>query len=184
MLLRGERERSCRKPSSVRPQADGWSSVWDGRHRPPRATYPRLPRRPGRCGSHLAAYLVLLRLGVTVPPLLPAARWALTPPFHPYPVRGGVFSVALTVASRRPGVTWQPTRWSSDFPRRQPRERTNAATIAHDPRWYVESSPSSGSEPCGRTRAVRPTAGDPAPSRWCRRCARIRVGVPLAAARG
>jgi hypothetical protein len=40
-----------------------------------------------RCGSHLAAYLALLRLGVTVPPLLPAARWALTPPFHPYPSR-------------------------------------------------------------------------------------------------
>ena len=38
-----------------------------------------------RCGPHLAAYLALLRLGVTVPPLLPAARWALTPPFHPYP---------------------------------------------------------------------------------------------------
>jgi hypothetical protein len=29
--------------------------------------------------------LALLRLGVTVPPLLPVARWALTPPFHPYP---------------------------------------------------------------------------------------------------
>src|SRR5829696_6557535 len=41
----------------------------------------------GRCGSHLAAYLALLRLGVTVPPLLPAVRWALTPPFHPYPRR-------------------------------------------------------------------------------------------------
>src|SRR5690606_15976312 len=40
--------------------------------------------RGGRCGSHLAAYLALLRLGVAVPPLLPAARWALTPPFHPY----------------------------------------------------------------------------------------------------
>jgi hypothetical protein len=31
---------------------------------------------------------------------------------------GGLFSVALSVASRRPGVTWQSTRWSSDFPRR------------------------------------------------------------------
>ena len=30
--------------------------------------------------------------------------------------RGGLFSVALSVASRRPGVTWQPTLWSSDFP--------------------------------------------------------------------
>jgi hypothetical protein len=62
--------------------------VWDGRRRPPRAAYPRLPRplaRTGdRCGSHLAAYLALLRLGVAVPLLLPGARWALTPPFHPY----------------------------------------------------------------------------------------------------
>jgi len=30
---------------------------------------------------------------------------------------GGLFSVALSVAFRRPGVTWQSTRWSSDFPR-------------------------------------------------------------------
>src|SRR5678815_2313013 len=42
--------------------------------------------RDGRCGPHLAAYLVLLRLGVTVPPRLRSGRWALTPPFHPYPV--------------------------------------------------------------------------------------------------
>ena len=41
--------------------------------------------RWGRCGPHLAAYLALLRLGVAVPSLLPATRWALTPPFHPYP---------------------------------------------------------------------------------------------------
>jgi len=39
--------------------------------------------RWGRCGTHLAAYLALLRLGVAVPSLLPAPRWALTPPFHP-----------------------------------------------------------------------------------------------------
>ena len=44
-----------------------------------------ISRPGGRCGSHLAAYLALLRLGVTEPPLLPAVRWALTPPFHPYP---------------------------------------------------------------------------------------------------
>src|SRR5574338_288923 len=42
--------------------------------------------RAGRCGPHLAAYLVLLRLGVTVPPCLRSGRWALTPPFHPYHV--------------------------------------------------------------------------------------------------
>ena len=37
-----------------------------------------------RDGSSLAAYLALLRLGFTEPPSLPKARWALTPPFHPY----------------------------------------------------------------------------------------------------
>ena len=34
------------------------------------------PRRP---------YSVLLPVGFAVPPPLPEARWALTPPFHPYP---------------------------------------------------------------------------------------------------
>ena len=89
---------------------------------PSPATSSSLPAA-WRCGSHLAAYLALLRLGVTLPPLLPVVRWALTPPFHPYPDigrtlnPGGFFSVALSVALRRPGVTWQPTLWSSDFPR-------------------------------------------------------------------
>lgn len=30
-------------------------------------------------------YLALLPVGLAVPELLPAPRWALTPPFHPYP---------------------------------------------------------------------------------------------------
>src|SRR5216117_1356901 len=36
----------------------------------------------------------------------------------PLNLQGGLFSVALSVALRRPGVTWQSARWSSDFPRR------------------------------------------------------------------
>lgn len=28
-----------------------------------------------------------------MPPVLPRERWALTPPFHPYLLRGGFFSV-------------------------------------------------------------------------------------------
>ena len=33
------------------------------------------------------------------------ARWALTPPFHPYPARGGMFSVALSFPGRIvPGI--------------------------------------------------------------------------------
>jgi hypothetical protein len=31
-------------------------------------------------------------------------------------VRGGIFSVALSVDSRPPGVTWHVTLWSPDFP--------------------------------------------------------------------
>ena len=29
---------------------------------------------------------------------------------------GGMFSVALSMGSRPPGVTWRPARWSPDFP--------------------------------------------------------------------
>ena len=59
-----------------------------------------------------APYLVLLQAGFTVPETLPPPRWALTPPFHPYPqplkVAGGLLSVALSLGSRRAGVTRRP----------------------------------------------------------------------------
>jgi hypothetical protein len=61
--------------------------------------------------------------------LLPAARCALTAPFHPYRplfqsantwsgkrVLGGLLSVALSVGSHPPGVTWRSALWSPDFP--------------------------------------------------------------------
>ncbi len=52
--------------------------------------------------------------------LLPAARCALTAPFHPYRQRkrclGGLLSVALSVGSHPPGVTWRSALWSPDFP--------------------------------------------------------------------
>ncbi len=50
--------------------------------------------------------------------LLPAARCALTAPFHPCQPDGfgGLFSVALSVGSRPPGVTWRFDPRSPDFP--------------------------------------------------------------------
>ncbi len=49
--------------------------------------------------------------------MLPSARCALTAPFHPYQhAAGGLFSVALSVGSRPPGVTWHFALWSPDFP--------------------------------------------------------------------
>ena len=45
-------------------------------------------------------------------------RGALLP--HPFtltiPKNGGLLSAALSVGSRRPGVTWHPALWSPDFP--------------------------------------------------------------------
>ena len=42
-------------------------------------------------------YLVLLRVGFAMQRSLLNARCALTAPFHPYLLRGGIFSVALSV---------------------------------------------------------------------------------------
>ena len=62
------------------------------------------------------------RWGLPCHKLLPVARCALTAPFHPYlpslmiVEAGGIFSVALSVGSRPPGITWHPALWSPDFP--------------------------------------------------------------------
>ncbi len=65
-------------------------------------------RRAVRSGFRRALpYLVLLRAGFCLPPVLPPARCALTAPFHPYPPsrsmhqassarEGGIFSVPLS----------------------------------------------------------------------------------------
>jgi len=80
------------KPGSVwphRPEAarrDGhssWTDVAIGLVRPTRTAGRKRPEGCPSCRS----YSVLLPVGFTVPLLLPEARWALTPPFHPYPVR-------------------------------------------------------------------------------------------------
>ena len=39
------------------------------------------------------------------------------PTRHPKVSAGGIFSVALSVDSRRPDVIWHPALWSPDFPR-------------------------------------------------------------------
>ena len=59
--------------------------------------------------------------GLPSHPGLPGCWWSLTPPFHPCRLVkntnvGGLFSVALSVGSRRLGVTQHPALWSPDFP--------------------------------------------------------------------
>ena len=63
----------------------------------------RLANRAGSqhcdaCASqYFRPYLVLLRVGFAMQRSLLNARCALTAPFHPYLLRGGIFSVALSV---------------------------------------------------------------------------------------
>ena len=81
-------------------------------------------RLPSSLRWALLPYLALLQVGFAMPSLLPSPRCALTAPFHPYrPSRacacedlGGLLSVALSVGSRPPGVTWHLIRRSPDFP--------------------------------------------------------------------
>ena len=96
------------------------------------------PAFAGREAGHLAvSYLALHPMGFSVPRRLRSGRWALTPPFHPYPFEisnfnlksqsGGLFSVALSVtgdlglpvparAPARVGVARHRALGCSDFP--------------------------------------------------------------------
>src|SRR5216117_3599969 len=93
------------------PLGRGWPFIWDVRYRTPRATDPSggAEGPPGGAGMPDVAcrsYLVLLPVGFALPLTLPAARCALTAPFHPCRPDpgegdglGGVFSVALSLGS-------------------------------------------------------------------------------------
>ncbi len=77
---------------------------------------------PGNHVGHtLFPYLVLLRVGFTMPSnvttdAVRSYRTISTLPFSPKRTLGGIFSAALSVGSRPPGVTWHPALWSPDFP--------------------------------------------------------------------
>ena len=113
------------KPGSVGSlSTSGRSFLSERSHLRPLAAYPQ---RLDRGGRPLAAYLALLRLGFTLPHLLPDARWALTRTFSPLPVptetaghRRCVFCGTFRRAARyarttRPGVTWQPVHGARTF---------------------------------------------------------------------
>jgi len=110
-----------RKPSSVARLGRPWRAG-DHSSRTRIAACLQQPTRRHWAG-HPPPYAALLQVGFALPPPLPEARWALTPPFHPcraaavYPPRfGGLFSVALSSRSPSPGITRHPAHRSSDFP--------------------------------------------------------------------
>ena len=71
------------------PEDGGGSFIWDRHRCRPRAAYPGLVRS----GRLLVLYSALLRVGFAMRPLLPAARCALTAPFHPCLCPGGPSAV-------------------------------------------------------------------------------------------
>src|ERR1700739_3886295 len=104
-------KKTCKPNSVVCGHSSRRRVAADAHQRPTRRFRPLL-KPPGRIGpmrskslalgSCFPPYLVLLRVGFTLPPALPPERCALTAPFHPY-LRllrdaGGIFSVALAVS--------------------------------------------------------------------------------------
>ena len=110
--------RPC-KPGSV-PGADSGSLsfIYDGSHLPPQATYPPTSDEPSLiAGIHgLATHGTYGRMTLLPP------RWALTPPFHPYPpfgagdLRHRTDPVVSRILRRRAGILCYaptPSRLSS-----------------------------------------------------------------------
>jgi hypothetical protein len=82
------RRQTVCKPGSVPPESgDGHSSgtfVTERLARPTRAAARKArPAAPASADAACRSYLVLLPVGFALPPPLPAARCALTAPFHP-----------------------------------------------------------------------------------------------------
>lgn len=154
----GKVERACR-PDSVRPERRDGHSSWPAvacRLQPSTRTLGWAP-----CAAEAAsrAYMMLLRMGFGLPRLSPAARWALTPPFHPYPMGrgppGGTFSVPLSVAfggevGRCPtfaalwrlAVSQHPAQWSPDLPPGCPGDRPTRS--GHDCTTFGGTAPRAG----------------------------------------
>ena len=90
------------------------------RRRMPQATYPEVTRT----ACHSLANTSLFGLAPSgVYPATFVTKCAVRSyrTISPLPIStemetGGIFSAALSVGSRRPGVTWHSARWSPDFP--------------------------------------------------------------------
>src|SRR5271170_7518409 len=98
---------------------------------------PGIPANGNACRS----YLVLLPVGFSLPPPLPAARCALTAPFHPcrppgFPRRtGGVLSVALSLGSPPPGVTRHRTSVEPGLSSLRPKAESGHPTVWRGRIW-------------------------------------------------
>src|SRR5206468_482296 len=137
------------------------------------------------------SYLVLLPVGFSLPPPLPAARCALAAPFHPcrppgVPRRvGGVLSVALSLGSPPPGVTRHRTSVEPGLSSSRASARSGHPTVWHQEIWVVAaplSKASRLSKKLGRPpgAAAAPTSGRHHRARTdqTRRCRRLMAPRP------
>jgi hypothetical protein len=109
---------SVAKPDRVVCVADGHSSrprVAARLVQPTRIAWAGEPRAEARHDP----YLALLLTGLAVPPSLPSARWALTPPFHPSRADHAADYSLWRFPSGFPGraLPAVTSPWSPDFPR-------------------------------------------------------------------
>src|ERR1700680_5061546 len=89
MLKPGARNVAARrKPNSVAFALSGFGVTTIPLAPPSLAGSSDLPGSFGRAVRGAPPYLVLLRAGFCLPPVLPRARCALTAPFHPYLNKG------------------------------------------------------------------------------------------------
>src|SRR5690606_6422660 len=121
LLANGGTQHSARPYEIKRESADKPGSVEDSHSSRANVTIGfKQPTRTQRGPRHGVPIWSCSEWGLPCHALLPGARCALTAPFHPYrhPERclGGLLSAALSVGSRRPGVTWHSALWSPDFP--------------------------------------------------------------------
>ena len=86
-------KRACKPSSVVPPRRETRMVIYLG-HRLPDTSCSQPERcEPGECpvvergGPPLRSYSALHRMGFAVPTSSPRSRWALTPPFHPCPLR-------------------------------------------------------------------------------------------------
>ena len=111
-----EKTESADKPGSVVSNHSSGTTVTSGLKQPTRK-HPRA----WLLQCNVLPYLVLLQVGFTVPRSVATRAVRSYRTISPLPAAckqtaGGIFSVALSVGSRLPGVTWHPARRSPDFP--------------------------------------------------------------------
>ncbi len=111
LLLRKREKESADKPGSVEDNHSSAIRVAAYLKRPTREPVWATRAAPSEDGTACSPIWSCSRRGLPCHRVLPPARCALTAPFHPYrPLCrgvGGLLSVALSVGSRPPGVTWR-----------------------------------------------------------------------------